>query len=187
MTLPAQDIVERLRSEAKDIDSFGFNDGTTDLIREAAGTISRLTADNEALRKDKQQLEKRLAAAYQAKYRCNEDVNFERRRVTALEADVERLTRLLEGRDQFIVNCGLWTDFARSLSDAKTLILGLVKQNYEFRKALETIRDFPTPEASRRTEDGYPEEIVYDEFAYRRIVDSYREFARVALGDSDHD
>lgn len=30
----------------------------------------------------------------------------------------------------------------------------------------------------RRTDDGYPMEAVYDEFAYKRLVDSYREALR---------
>lgn len=50
----------------------------------------------------------------------------------------------------------------------------------ELRKALATIRDYPSADG-RRTEDGYPLEVVYDEFAYRRIVDSYRAAAEAAL------
>jgi hypothetical protein len=64
MTLPAQDIVERLRDRAKRMNGalVGASDGGTYAIgyydqfaaaddKEAAATISRLTADNEALRK----------------------------------------------------------------------------------------------------------------------------------------
>jgi len=30
-------------------------------------------------------------------------------------------------------------------------------------------------EGGRRSEDGYPLEVVYDEYAYKRMVDSYRD------------
>ena len=46
-------------------------------------------------------------------------------------------------------------------------------------KVMEAIRDYP--KAGRTTEDGYPSEIVYDEFAYKRMVDSYRATARSFL------
>ena len=48
--------------------------------------------------------------------------------------------------------------------------------------ALEAIRDYPG-KGGRRTEDGYPGEIVYDEFAYRRMVNSYRAAAEAGLRD----
>jgi len=51
-------------------------------------------------------------------------------------------------------------------------------------EALKHIRDFPKPDYPRRTEDGYPEEIIYDEFAYRRIINSYRDCANQALADA---
>lgn len=51
-------------------------------------------------------------------------------------------------------------------------------------EALTAIRDYPKEGSPRRDEDGYPLEIEYDEFAYRRIVDSYREIARAALSGS---
>jgi len=50
-----------------------------------------------------------------------------------------------------------------------------------YREALEAIRDFPGQDYPRRTDDGYPEEVEYDEFAYCRMVDMYREAAREAL------
>lgn len=46
--------------------------------------------------------------------------------------------------------------------------------------ALQTIRDYPV-KPEDRTEDGYPTEVAYDEFAYKRIVDSYRIVAITAL------
>ncbi len=48
------------------------------------------------------------------------------------------------------------------------------------KEALEAIRDYPQ-EGGRRTEDGYPSEVVYDEFAYRRMVNSYRAAAEAGL------
>ncbi len=50
------------------------------------------------------------------------------------------------------------------------------------REALEAIRDYP-PSDGRRTDDGYPDEIIYDEFAYRRLVNSYRAAATAGLSD----
>lgn len=46
---------------------------------------------------------------------------------------------------------------------------------------LERIRDYPEEGNPRRTSDGYPVEVVHDEFAYRRVVDSYREAASDCL------
>jgi hypothetical protein len=48
------------------------------------------------------------------------------------------------------------------------------------RDALQAIADYP-PTDGRRNEDGYPSEIVYDEYAYCRMVDTYRNCARAAL------
>ena len=50
----------------------------------------------------------------------------------------------------------------------------------EFRNVLRAIRDYPH-KGGRRTKDGYPTEIVYDEYAYKRMIDSYRDTAREAL------
>lgn len=61
----------------------------------------------------------------------------------------------------------------------KKTIPELQAENARFRKALEAIRDYP---GKRRADsDGYPAEIAYDEFAYKRIVDAYRKAARNAL------
>ncbi len=48
------------------------------------------------------------------------------------------------------------------------------------KQALEAIRDYPQ-EGGRRTDDGYPSEVLYDEFAYRRMVNGYRETAEAGL------
>jgi transketolase C-terminal domain/subunit len=47
--------------------------------------------------------------------------------------------------------------------------------------ALTTARDYPPSGHPRRTGDGYPAEVVYDEFAYKRVVDTYRSALSHAL------
>ena len=42
------------------------------------------------------------------------------------------------------------------------------------KKAIKKIISYPEKGNPRRTKDGYPSEAVYDEYAYKRIVDSYR-------------
>jgi hypothetical protein len=51
------------------------------------------------------------------------------------------------------------------------------------RKAITKIIEYPGKDHSRRTKDGYPLEFVYDEFAYQRIVDSYRDALKRVLED----
>lgn len=76
MTLPAQDIVERLRERAKRMNGalVGASDGGTYALgyydqfaaaddKEAAATISRLTADNEALRKERDEARANVESA----------------------------------------------------------------------------------------------------------------------------
>jgi len=46
---------------------------------------------------------------------------------------------------------------------------------------LKGILSYPTPDNPRRTDDGYPSEFEYDEYAYKRMVDSYRRGIRKAL------
>lgn len=52
------------------------------------------------------------------------------------------------------------------------------------RKVLRGIVAYPPPGHDRRDEDGYPAEFAYDEFAYRRVVDSFREAIDRALAAS---
>jgi hypothetical protein len=40
---------------------------------------------------------------------------------------------------------------------------------------------FPDKDYERRTEDGYPSEIIYDEFAYKRMIRTYRKSAENIL------
>lgn len=56
---------------------------------------------------------------------------------------------------------------------------GNIQTNY--REALEAIRDYPKEGHDRRDEEGYPREFVYDEFAYKRMVDSFRDAALAGL------
>lgn len=43
------------------------------------------------------------------------------------------------------------------------------------KKVIKIIVDYPPKGSPRRTKDGYPHEMSYDEFAYKRMVDSYRD------------
>lgn len=58
----------------------------------------------------------------------------------------------------------------------------LTERLAEMEAGLARIRDYPEPGESKGTDDGYPLEVVYDKFAYRRIIDSYRAAASQALG-----
>jgi hypothetical protein len=102
MTLPAQDIVERLRLIA---DHCLFDPDDVRDVHKAADTISRLTADNEALRKELAETEQERVAAYEDADHASESalrseqigMEWQSRalaaesRVTALEAENEIL------------------------------------------------------------------------------------------------
>ena len=49
------------------------------------------------------------------------------------------------------------------------------------RKQLERIVEFPPVGYPGRSDDGYPSEPVYDEYAFRRIVETYRNAIRHVL------
>ena len=51
----------------------------------------------------------------------------------------------------------------------------LENENQRLKELLRQIVAYPPEGHERRADEGYPAEIVYDEFAYRRIVDFYRE------------
>lgn len=53
----------------------------------------------------------------------------------------------------------------------------------KIKEALQAIIDYPTEDAGRRSEDGYPIELCYDQFAYERIIDSYRDALRELIKD----
>lgn len=52
------------------------------------------------------------------------------------------------------------------------------------RTTLLTIAAYPPEGHDRRDDDGYPVEFTYDEFAYRRIVDVFRDAVTKAVDDS---
>ena len=52
------------------------------------------------------------------------------------------------------------------------------------RTKLRQVVNYPPPGHPRRTRDGYPCEIAYDQYAYERMVDSFREAINEALGES---
>lgn len=54
-------------------------------------------------------------------------------------------------------------------------------ENKRLKEALMIIYNFPPKDYPRRTKDGYPSEIIYDEFSYKRIINTYRDVARLAL------
>ena len=49
---------------------------------------------------------------------------------------------------------------------------------------LKKVIAYPTKAQGRRTKDGYPQEFLYDEFAYKRLVDSFRQALKDILKDS---
>ena len=58
------------------------------------------------------------------------------------------------------------------------------KQSNQLKKVkqyLNSLIKWPAPGTARRTQDGYPSEMVYDEFAYRRLVDSYRDGIKTVI------
>ena len=50
-------------------------------------------------------------------------------------------------------------------------------------KKIKQLISYPTKKQGRRTKDGYPSEIVYDEFAYKRMVASFRDGLKQLLID----
>lgn len=48
-------------------------------------------------------------------------------------------------------------------------------------KIMKSAREYPAEGEPRRTKDGYPEEVVYDEFSYNRMCDSYRDAFNAAI------
>jgi len=49
--------------------------------------------------------------------------------------------------------------------------------------ALREIIAYPKKGDPRRSKDGYPAEVVYDDFAYKRMVKSYRTALKQVLRD----
>ncbi len=47
--------------------------------------------------------------------------------------------------------------------------------------AIKKIIEYPEKRNNRRANDGYPAELIYDEYAYKRMVDTYRNALRENL------
>lgn len=55
------------------------------------------------------------------------------------------------------------------------------------RKALRKIVAYPPEGHDLRTDDGYPTELRYDEFAYKQMVDSFRDAIKAAIAGKPSD
>ena len=55
------------------------------------------------------------------------------------------------------------------------------KDRWYPKRLIKEIIDFPPKGHPRRTKDGYPIEVIYDEFAYKRMVDAYRDTLKELL------
>ena len=51
-------------------------------------------------------------------------------------------------------------------------------------KQLKKVIAYPTKAQGRRTKDGYPSELIYDEYRYKRMIDSFRQALKDILKDS---
>jgi len=49
------------------------------------------------------------------------------------------------------------------------------------KKAIKKVISYPEKGMPRRSKDGYPSEVVYDEFAYKRMIDLYRDALKEIL------
>ena len=51
------------------------------------------------------------------------------------------------------------------------------------KKAIQQIISYPKKGEPRRTKDGYPSEFAYDDYAYKRMVNSFRDALKKVLRD----
>ena len=72
-----------------------------------------------------------------------------------------------------------------SVNDEIDANIALFEAAPDLLEALVSIKNYPAKDEPRRTKDGYPEEIIYDEFAYKRMVNSYREAACAAIAKTE--
>ena len=49
------------------------------------------------------------------------------------------------------------------------------------KRILKDLVNFPPKDYPRRTKEGYPSELVYDEFSYERMIGFYRRHIKAAL------
>lgn len=67
-----------------------------------------------------------------------------------------------------------------TITEQDRVITAQAERIAELERGILNIAAYPMG-SGRCTDDGYPSEISYDEFAYRRLVDSYRAAARALL------
>lgn len=87
-----------------------------------------------------------------------------------------------------IPNLTLGTDprpYRKRIADLKRELAEARKDVERLREKLQEIRDWPPKDYPRRDADGYPKEYMYDEFAYRRMIDSYRHAIDNAMKGQD--
>lgn len=60
-------------------------------------------------------------------------------------------------------------------------LIATIEALREVVEVVESIARYPADDPDRATDDGYPAEVVYDEFAYKRMVDSYRGALNAAI------
>lgn len=140
--------------ERFDLDEGGFLGERGRMVPDEFGDYVRV-ADYEALerqlaeaRAERVTLEERLATAYQAKYRCNEDANAERRLRLAAEAERDRLAADLEAAKVEVGEAMLIVE----TQDQQ--IKRLVADNARLREALRPLAKIAEIEDSIGTKDG---------------------------------
>jgi len=69
----------------------------------------------------------------------------------------------------------------QNLDGAFVRITSLEEAVETTRLLIQSLIEWPEEGYDRRTEDGYPQEMGYDEFAYKRMVDTYRESLKAIL------
>jgi len=104
----------------------------------------------------------------------------------AREQVLEEASQHERGQDEILIEAETERDQAQRIAEHMRDMYNsevriteqLQSENTVLREGLEKIRDYGAD-----TESGYPEEIAFDEFAYRRIVDSYRDAALQSLSN----
>ena len=70
-------------------------------------------------------------------------------------------------------------------SDRKQMNMGHNKRLTRLKCTLRKIAEYPPEGHDRRSWDGFPSEIEYDEFAYKRIVSSFRNAINDVLAEAE--
>lgn len=82
-----------------------------------------------------------------------------------------------------VADANMWNGLHNLEDRLKERFIEMADENERLKSALRAMAEYPPPGHDRRTDDGYPVEFDYDEFAYKRMVDSYRDYARESLGE----